>query len=153
MESSGEIATIPTLSDLHLSAIDFAQMMELLYSWEDISDRKNGHVLLRGGADNFELLNDDADGTISGTAFAQSPVDEAVNHEDVTDSIQPLKLIAYGTIPSPGQVSSDFDHQCYYSSLKKYRQMETDAKSWGDLLMFGEVVTSTNTLLEKYDKT
>ncbi|KAH7128888.1 biotin-protein ligase [Dactylonectria macrodidyma] len=143
IDASGENTATPALTDLHLSTIDYAHMMELLYSWEDISDRKDGQVLLRGGADIFQLLNDDADSSIPPS------IEKAASSKDVTETAKAFKLIAYGTIPAAGQIGGNFDHQRYYSSLKKYRLMEADAKTWGDPLMFGEVVTSTNTLLEK----
>jgi biotin--protein ligase len=43
-----------------------------------------------------------------------------------------------------------FNHAVYYSSLQEYRERDGDAETWGDAFMYGEVVTSTNTLLEKY---
>lgn len=42
-----------------------------------------------------------------------------------------------------------FNHAVYYSSLREYRATDPEAEEWGDVLLYGEVVTSTNTLLEK----
>ncbi|PCD20726.1 hypothetical protein FGRA07_04878 [Fusarium graminearum] len=52
-------------------------------------------------------------------------------------------------LPHP-KLTPHFNHGLFFSSLKRYRQIEPTAKTWGDLLMYGEVVTSTNTMLEKY---
>ena len=43
-----------------------------------------------------------------------------------------------------------FNHAVFYSSLKEYRKKEKGSEDWGDVFMYGEVVTSTNTLLERY---
>lgn len=45
-----------------------------------------------------------------------------------------------------------FNHHAYYSNLKHYQSTATETgDDFGKHLLYGEVVTSTNTLLEKYD--
>lgn len=43
-----------------------------------------------------------------------------------------------------------FNHRLFFSSLQQFQAIESDARAWGNALLYGDVVTSTNVLLEKY---
>jgi hypothetical protein len=44
-----------------------------------------------------------------------------------------------------------FNHHAFFANLKRYQQENSsEAEEFGNVLMYGEVVTSTNTILEKY---
>lgn len=44
-----------------------------------------------------------------------------------------------------------FNHNAFYANLKHYQEkLKEDDNSFGNYVLYGEVVTSTNSLLEKY---
>ena len=143
--------TVPSLSTLHLSAVDNTQVTEMLSSWEAIMDKENGEELIRAEADTFCIqirnspLNMDE-------LRASLPEDDRANaREDGTIDYGTIvkKIVAHETSPPSMKQTPRFNHKLYYSSLQRYQIMEPDAESWGNVLLYGDVLTSTNTILDK----
>ncbi|GAO16648.1 uncharacterized protein UV8b_00789 [Ustilaginoidea virens] len=146
--------TPPTLSNLHLSAVENIQVSELLCAWAEVVNKENGEEYIKGEADMF-CIQSDEDGL-------------AVQHlrQDLPETLgRPpgeSGIIDYGTITKniiahvaalpTSQMTPRFNHSLYFSSLKRFQAMEDAAESWGNMLMYGDVVTSTNSLLEKNPK-
>jgi biotin--protein ligase len=157
LEPNETTQTIPSLSPLHLSSINDSGVTEMLCSWESIMDRENGLELIRGEADTFLIQTRNSQWDMDGIRDSlpqdgkQTKPEEDIsplNYESVVK-----KIVAHETsLPSTKQTPR-FDHQLYYSSLKRFQLVERQAASWGNVLLYGDVVTSTNTLLEKYDST
>lgn len=136
--------TPPSLSSLHLTALESGKVTELLCDWGDAIEKENGNEYIRGEADTFQIINQ-ADGLNLDELASTLPQAEAM--DDPSSVIK--KIISHETKLPGDELTPRFDHERFYSSLKKYRKIESSADQWGDVLLYGDVVTSTNTLLEK----
>lgn len=147
-----EEAATPPLSRLHLSAMDSASVSDLLCAWEDVMDRQDGTECIRGEADSFQIQTWDASLELDGLrhslpdAAEELPVgdDGHVDFAAVTKTI-----VAHESALPPPDSTPRFNHELYYSSLRRFQAVEADAADWGSVLLYGEVVTSTNSLLDK----
>lgn len=152
LEVSREDTAVPPLSSLHLSAIDNTKVTELLCAWEEVMDKEDGREFVRGEADTFHIQGED--GSLSVEELQHSlPSTEGVGAKDggIVDYAAITKRIIphEKTLPSP-ESTPRFNHKQFYSSLKRFQATEEDAEEWGNILLYGDVVTSTNSLLEKY---
>ena len=141
----------PSLSALHLSSMDPEKLQDLLCLWNTVMDKEGGKELVKGEVDTFQVQSDDSFSSMDALRKALS-LDIATEKsvattEDLNTVVK--KIIAHETnIPDPS-LTPQFDHALFYQSLKRYRILEPTARSWGDILLYGETVTSTNSLLEK----
>ena len=152
LEVSQEDTAVPPLSSLHLSAVDNTKVTELLCAWEEVMDKEDGQELIRGEADTFHIQSEE--GSLGVEELQRSlPSTEGkgvkdngiVDYAEITKRIVPHEK----TLPSP-DLTPRFNHGQFYSSLKRFQAIEEDAEDWGNVLLYGDVVTSTNSLLEKY---
>ncbi|CVK99693.1 hypothetical protein FPRO06_08149 [Fusarium proliferatum] len=154
LEVSPHDTGVPSLSHLHLSSITDTGVSELLTDWSDIIDKENGEEWIRAETDTFHIQNEDTIWSLEGlqqslTETTDSNISEngSIDYSKIIKKIFPHEK----GLPHP-KLTPHFNHGLFFSSLKRYRQIEPTAKAWGDLLMYGEVVTSTNTMLEKNPK-
>lgn len=144
LEVAQDDYTPPSLSSLHLTAIDSGKVTELLCDLGDAIEKENGNEFIRAEADTFQIVaqNDGVD------------LSELQNTLPQAETIDDPSLVIKKIIPHENKLPSDdltprFSHERFYSSLRQYRKIESGAYQWGDVLLYGDVVTSTNTLLEK----
>ena len=121
----------------------------MLHDWEEIITRdEKGEEFIKAESDSFHIekkdsrwdhahppVDSESDGTTSGITDYTSIVKKLIPHEESWPDVKET--------PS-------FHHSLFYQSLVSYRRTEPGAEEWGNQIMYGEVVTSTNTLLEKY---
>lgn len=151
--SQGDYTPSP-LSSLHLTASDPSQVTELLCNWEDVmdKDKEKGTEIIRGEADTFLIQSEE---TVWGVGELRDSlsatetlgaVDEGMDgdYSSVTKRIVPHEK----GLPD-AQLTPRFNHELFFSSLKRFQMIEKEAEDWGNILLYGDVVTSTNTLLEK----
>ena len=147
LEVSRDAAPVPPLSDIHLSAIDGTKVSELLCAWEDVVRKDGGHEYIDGGADTFVIQSDDGSLPPGEPLHQSLPVDagggDTVDYAAVTK-----RVVAHENAWPSRDATPRFDHALYYSSLGRFRAVD-DAEDWGGMLMYGDVVTSTNSLLER----
>ncbi|KAL2266020.1 hypothetical protein VTJ83DRAFT_5372 [Remersonia thermophila] len=156
LEVSQRVSPVPSLSKLHLSSLRHAETLDLLSALEEIITRENGEEYIKGGNDLFHLEK-------PGSRWSAAELSEDLQRElqpkpkpsrgspdPTTDYTHILKRIVSHkeAWPEPKETPY-FNHAVYYSSLNEFRAAEPGAESWGDQLLYGEVLTSTNTLLEK----
>ena len=61
------------------------------------------------------------------------------------------RLIVHGKEPPPSKETPYFNHDAFYANLRHYKNnTQAEKNDFGHSLLYGEVVTSTNTILEKY---
>lgn len=151
LEVSADDTLVPPLSPLHLSSMKSSDVTEMLCAWEEIIEKENGEEYIRGETDTFHIQNLDTRWSTESLRQAlpsdnPGPDTDAgiVDYTSVTKKIIPHEE----SYPHP-KSTPQFSHDLYFSSLKRYRQIEPDAEGWGSTLMYGEVVTSTNTLLQQ----
>ncbi|CAI4213441.1 unnamed protein product [Parascedosporium putredinis] len=136
-------AMMPSLSSLHLSALNPSEVDEMLHDWEDIIARDDrGEEFIKCENDTFHVEKKDSrwEPTASESAVAGGIV-------DYTTIVK--RVVPHGEAWPDVKETPSFHHNVFYTSLQSYRDMEPAAEEWGNQIMYGEVVTSTNTVLEK----
>ncbi|GAB0133987.1 hypothetical protein EsDP_00002375 [Epichloe bromicola] len=156
LEVSAENAALPTLSDIHLSAVDSSHVSELLCAWADVIDKENNGEYIKGEGDTFRIQSDQ-DGlpvrdllrALHGAGDHHHPTGETgiIDYSTITKHI-----VAHENAPPTTEMTPRFNHGLYYSSLDRFQRIEEGAETWGNVFMYGDVVTSTNSLLEKNPK-
>lgn len=152
LEVSLNDAGVPSLSRLHLSSLEETGVSELLADMADIIDKENGEEWIRGEGDTFHIENEETIWSVEGLqeSLAQPDGSDA-SSAGITDYTKIIKkIVPHEKGPPHPKLTPQFNHGLYFSSLRRYQQIESDAEEWGNLLMYGEVLTSTNTILEKY---
>ncbi|KAI2608034.1 biotin-protein ligase [Hypoxylon sp. NC1633] len=156
LEVNQETSGVPSLSRLHLSSISSTNVDDLIHSWEEIITREDGEEYIRAENDTFHLQKPE-------TMWSTNGLKEALTSNDSPDQkpsdVRGEGIIDYSTIVKrivthenawpEAKATPYFNHHAFYYSLQEYRRSEPEAEEWGDFLMYGDVVTSTNTLLEK----
>lgn len=151
---------VPPLSCLHLSSLRSGEISRLLVGLKDIITIGGGEEYVKDENDVFGL---EKPSTLSTSGLKESlpglpeqnsaekgsPADE---EDRILDYSTVVKRIITHTEGYPkGTDTPYFNHEVYFEHLEDYQSNERDADpSFGQTLLYGEVVTSTNTLLEKY---
>lgn len=126
-------------------------MAELLSSWQDIIEKENGEEYIRGETDTFRIENADTRWNVEELQKSLKPSGTTTKDTGITDYQKITKTIIphEESYPHP-RSTPQFNHDMYFASLRRYRQLESDAGAWGEHLLYAECITSTNTLMEKY---
>lgn len=140
---------LPALSSLHLTSINNSEVSELLSSWNSIIEKEDGQEFIRGEVDTFRIRSDDTSLDMS-ELKSSLPTTHGNHFVDYSKVIKEL-VCHENSLPSVSE-TPQFDHKLYYSSLKKYQLLEGKPEGWGSILMYGEVLTSTNSIVEKNPK-
>ncbi|KAL7273035.1 biotin holocarboxylase synthetase [Rhizina undulata] len=145
---SENTSRIPALSQLHLTSI-YPRDVEHIY------DRLKDITIFEGECEKIVDENDTFVLHKSPDSFSMSSLSDALDAEDTADrivdynKIEKHVLIHENGYPGNKDVPY-FNHDVYYQSLKEYRsQSRSSLEQFGSFLLYGEVVTSTNTLLDK----
>jgi len=157
LEVNQEQVAVPSLSRLHLSSYLPAATSELVASLTDIISTKDGRDFIEDENDTFRLERVSAWSLDSMAAALPKVEDTKANGETVNDD----RIIDYDAITKHVVVHDQglpqsketpyFNHQAYFANLKHYQSTSSEGQDdIGRHLLYGEVVTSTNTLLEKY---
>ncbi|VBB79852.1 Putative Biotin-protein ligase [Podospora comata] len=151
---------VPSLSKLHVSSIHHNEVGELLHSLDDIITKEDGDEYIKGENDLFHLEKPESRWDLTSLSRAlQSELERprispSRGSPDPTTNYShiPKRIVSHETAWPEPKETPYFNHAVYYSSLRQSREQNPGAEEWGDVLMYGEVVTSTNTLLEKNHK-
>ncbi|KAI1814207.1 class II aaRS and biotin synthetase [Poronia punctata] len=160
LEVSQESSGVPSLSRLHLSSMNSSNVDDLLSTWEGIVEKEDGEDYIKAEQDTFHLEKAETrwspSNSLSDPLSRSTIADELANPssssagEALIDYQAIVKrIVAHETAWPEAKATPYFNHHTFFSSLKEYRERETEARDWGDYLMYGEVITSTNTILEK----
>ncbi|RYP80524.1 hypothetical protein DL769_002408 [Monosporascus sp. CRB-8-3] len=161
LEVNQETSSVPSLSRLHLSSVVSSDVDDLLCSWDEIITREEDEEFIKAEQDTFHLEKPSTRWSFRGLKKSLPPGDVDGHTSESHDSSETTSegLIDYSTILKrivvhdgkwpDAKETPYFNHHAFYGSLQEYRRKDTKAEEWGDYLMYGEVVTSTNTLLEK----
>ncbi|KAL5343862.1 biotin-protein ligase [Aspergillus crustosus] len=141
---------VPSLSSLHFSSLSSGDAERVLRSLEEIV---GDGVYLKDEYDTFKI---EKSGAFSMEALAESlPAEnkessESTQSEGIVDYQAILKrFVVHDDVPS-SKLTPYFNHHAFYSHLKHYQaQSKEGASEFGSNILYGEVVTSTNTILEK----
>lgn len=143
---------VPALTSLHLTAADNSTVGEVLFSWQDAIDKDDdGTEILKGETDTFRIRSKDSAWNLDDLKDALPKKSTPIEAQGVPDYTAIVKDIIAHENALPGTtLTPRFDHKLFYSSLERFQKIESDAQSWGSVLLYGDVITSTNSLLEKY---
>ena len=153
LQVTQDTTTVPSLSSLHLSATNPSDPSRLVSSLEEaitrneqgayLKDENDTFRIQRTGAWNMDKLNDSLPATAN---------DHPTNTETegiIDYNAVEKHLVVHDELPS-SKITPYFNHHAFYSNLKEYRiQSKEGANEFGSNLLYGEVITSTNTILEK----
>lgn len=158
LEVSQGTSAVPSLSKIHISSLHPSGVGEILCSLDDVTTRADGEEYVKGGNDLFHLEKPDSRWSLSALSEAlaselQKPAKNPGRGSPdptATDyNVIPKRIVSHEDGWPDVKETPYFNHADYYSSLREFREKEPESETWGDVLMYGEVVTSTNTLLEK----
>ena len=150
---------VPPLSRLHLSSSRSGEIARLLTGLKEIITVEAGEEYIKDENDTFLLEKSSALSMSELKAvLPRSRSKSPIGRNSSTDSED--RILDYSTVvkrifPHAEDLpkSKDtpyFNHEEYFDHLAKYQSMTKDANTaFGQTLLYGEVVTSTNTLLEK----
>lgn len=145
-------AAVPHLTPLHLSSLNHSEAAELIFSLSsgDSSDiavaAKDQSGILSGGENLFRLT--DVQRSSESTHEANGHETEAA--ENPGKQVSPTFDLVVHEDSWPKEVDTpSFQHDLYFENLRRFHKIEPDSGDWGRILLYGEVVTSTNTILEK----
>lgn len=155
-----EEQNVPSLSRLHLSSSQPSNTATVLSSLSHlIKDDAQGESFLKDENDTFHIvkpstwkmvdlakalpsegkLKDDADQP------SESSSDGIIDYNAIIKQV----LVHVDDIPD-SKATPYFNHHAFFANLQQYQTHTTDSSSqFGSHLLYGEVVTSTNTMLEK----
>lgn len=151
LQVNQDAAAVPSLSSLHVSAADPSDISKLLAALEDVISRDGSAAYLRDDNDTFLIeranapclaAEEEHSGIIAGSDSAAQ--EGLVDYDAIVK-----RLVIHDDVPS-SKSTPFFNHHAFYSSLRGYRSQSSEgASAFGSQLLYGEVVTSTNTILEK----
>ncbi|KAJ5105524.1 hypothetical protein NUU61_002871 [Penicillium alfredii] len=148
LQVAQDTASVPSLSSLHLSGVDAERPLEILSSLgesftqegqnEYLKDENDTFRIERPGAWNLSDLEDSLPGESS------EPSEGIIDYKAIVK-----RLVIHDDLPS-SKLTPYFNHHAFYANLRQYQSKSREGSSeFGSNLLYGEVVTSTNTILEK----
>ena len=151
---------VPSLYRLHLSAKTAGAVSEALAALQDIIVTENDVQLIEDENDTFSLEKPstwsmrELKGSLVETSDAEdrSADDESANAEDRILDYKAIRkrVVVYEEGLPPVKETPYFNHHAYFASLEHYQdEDESVDPAFGRLLLYSEVITSTNTILEK----
>lgn len=160
LDVNQENTAVPSLSRLHLSSMLPNGTVEMMKSLKDIVTNVDGEEYIKDENDTFHLENPSA-WSLASVANAlprekSEKTDDGNGDEDrIIDYNAVVKrLVVHGMDHPATKETPYFNHDAYFANLKHYQsQIQGEDDAFGKNVLYGEVVTSTNTLLEKYDLT
>ena len=157
LKVSQETTAVPSLSRLHLSSMLPHGTSEIMAGLQEIISKADGEEYIKDDNDTFRLENLSAWslGSLAKTLTGESSKDTDVDDDDedrIIDYNAVVKrLVVHGKEFPSSKETPYFNHDAFYANLRHYENKNRELKDgFGHNLLYGEVVTSTNTLLEKY---
>ncbi|BAE65164.1 biotin-protein ligase [Aspergillus flavus] len=147
--------TVPSLSSLHISSLDPADTSSILSSLQELITTDGEHQYLKDENDTFRIEKPEAWNmeSLQEALPDDSKEDSGKAEEGIVDYNAIVKhLVIHEDVPL-SKMTPYFNHHAFYSNLRQYQsQMREGAREFGSSIVYGEVITSTNTILEKNPK-
>ena len=165
LKVSMEEKDLPSLSPIYFSTLNGTAISKTTRAWYAASVAQDGGRYIKGEHDTFQLAT--PTNALSMTELAEalserngemSADSASKNIEDPNDKIVdydkiPKQIISYHEGYPSSKDTPYFNHELYFDSISNYTKSTSHLSSQetqiGQHLMYGEVVTSTSTLLEK----
>lgn len=155
LQISDEDKGFPSLSRLHLSSSQPSNASKIMQSLDEIMSLEKGQPYIKDENDTFHFIKPSAwslDGAADQNDTGDKENDKPGTKEDkIIDYDEMTKEIVIHAQEYPlSKETPYFNHHAFYGNLKQYSSHCAGGPTlFGDSLLYGEVVTSTNTLLEK----
>ena len=150
LKVNDERATAPALSELYLSGQHLTDISSLYENLETITEVEKGQIRIKAEMDTFvlEKLTDtkDLETLLRLTTISTSNISKT---DELSDTKSAIRVFVCSSILPSFERTPKFHHESYFSSLEQYQQQSDTSEDFGKVLLYGEVVTSTNTMLEK----
>ena len=158
-----EEQNVPSLSRMHLSSLKPTDSADILSNLKNLLTKdEHGEELLKDDNDTFHVVKPSTWRMVD-LAKALPTEDTSTVNRDQTNAAVDERIVDYNTIVKQILVHEDdypeakqtpyFNHHAFYSNLKHYQSKSSEkVSSFGSTMLYGEVVTSTNTILEKNTK-
>ncbi|KAK0508523.1 hypothetical protein JMJ35_008799 [Cladonia borealis] len=156
LEVNQENTAVPSLSRLHLSSMRPGGTSKIMETLREIISVEDGEEYIKDENDTFHLekpstwsLGSMAD-ALPDTKREMTDKSDVADDRDVDYNTVVKRLIIHEKEPPPGKETPYFNHHAFFANLGHYfSQTQTAKDDFGKNIMYGEVVTSTNTMLEK----
>ncbi|OOQ82349.1 biotin apo-protein ligase [Penicillium brasilianum] len=148
LQVTQDSTNVPSLSSLHVSGLDSEGPLEILSLLAPALTNENGNEYLKDENDTFRI---ERPGTWNLNDLENAlPDDSSKSSEGIIDYKQIIKrLVIHDEVPS-SKLTPYFNHHAFYANLRQYQsESKEGASEFGSNLMYGEVITSTNTIMEK----
>ncbi|KAI9746715.1 MAG: biotin holocarboxylase synthetase [Claussenomyces sp. TS43310] len=164
LKVSLDTGSVPSLSRLHLSSLDHVEVSELLEDLKEIIKVDEGEEYIKGENDTFHIEKQSSGWSLTsivkalpiiGIGETDMQIKDEQYHKESGDKIIEYDAVIKRLIPHenewPGSKETPyFNHHSFYSHLRRYQtEKSSEAEDFGKVLLYGEVVTSTNTMMEK----
>ena len=147
--------TIPSLSRLHLTSMRPSDISGLISSWQDLISNVDGEEYIKDDNDTFHIEKPSIWSLGALTEALPEKLEEIPNNVNAEDRFPDLNKIVkhmriYEEAYPTNKETPYFNHHAFNSSLLHYMSIaKGTSQDFGKYLLYGEVVTSTNTMLEK----
>lgn len=140
----------PRLSGLHLTSIDPSDVADLVDRLQEAITTEDGVSKIVDGNDTFILSEDKSSSSRFSTKKLLSALED--NHDAVADLNQVPTRLKFHTFSQPSDSETpSFSHKIFYTALLASRKISRLSPSqFGTFMLYGSIVTSTNTMLDKY---
>lgn len=148
LQVAQDTTTVPSLSSLHISGLDAEGPLEILSLLAPVLTNENGKEYLKDENDTFRI---ERPGTWNLNDLENALPDDSSNSSDgIIDYKEIVKrFVIHDDVPS-SKLTPYFNHHAFYANLRQYQSESREgASEFGSNLMYGEVITSTNTIMEK----
>ena len=138
------------------------EVSELLENLKEVITVEDGEEYINGENDTFHIEKHSSRWSFNSLVKSlpilgsEKPEDSSQTDGATEDRILDYNTIIKRVIPHEsewpgGKETPYFNHHAFFANLRRYQQQaSSEAEEFGNVLMYGEVVTSTNTILEKY---
>lgn len=154
-----EEQNVPSLSRIHLSALQPSDSPELVSDLQECITVEDDEEYLKDDNDTFHLVKPS---TWKMGRLMKALPDPNPRETDQTDGAGDDRVVDYNSIVKQVLIHEEdypisketpyFNHHAFYANLQHYRSKSNEQDeplTFGRHLLYGEVVTSTNTMLEK----
>lgn len=156
LEVNQENTAVPSLSRLHLSSMLPNGTSDMMESLQEIVSIVDGEEYIKDENDTFHLEKPSAWSLGSTSALPGKKSEKTDDDDDDVDDDRDIdfnkvvkRLVIHEKEPPPSKETPYFNHHAFFANLNHYYSQTPSESDFGKNIMYGEVVTSTNTLLEK----
>jgi biotin--protein ligase len=161
---SKEVTSMPSLSALHISSLHNIEASQVFKDLKEDVITEDGDDLLKGENDTFLIEKQEPqlslDSLASSLPYIGSDRKDGATADQLASGVgdqnidynNVVKRLIFHESSWPGSKETPhFNHDLFYSNLAEYQdESGSRAEEFGKIIMYGEVMTSTNTILEKY---